>query len=297
MSQKTIKPSDFLRKRRPEQYSDSVMLEEPTLNIPILEQHFLSITGHSEEQSFEYFSRKLLEREVCPNLMPQVGPTGGGDGKTDSETYPVAEEIAIRWYHGDRSATEKWAVAISAQKTWDSKIQKDVKSIVGTGRGYSKIFFVSNQRISSKKRAEMQDKLGVKYKNKVEIVIFGLGWIVDKIIKDNLYEMLTEHFVSLKGLEFKPSKKTGPNDAKREVELAELESAIQDPNKYQGVEFQLAEDCLRSAVLACQLERSQEKVEGLFARAIIKEDHKIYSIPTTECQNGFIITLRRKLEE
>ncbi len=73
MSQKTFKPSDFLRKRRPEQYSDSVALEEPTLNIPILEQHFLSITGHSEEPSFEYFDRKLLEKEVCPNLMPQVG--------------------------------------------------------------------------------------------------------------------------------------------------------------------------------------------------------------------------------
>lgn len=263
-----FKPSDFLRGRRPEQYSDSIVVEESPLNIPILEQHFLSITGHSEEQSFEYFSRKLLEKEVCPNLMSQVGPTGGGDGKTDSETYPVAEEIAIRWYHGGESATEKWAFAISAQKTWKTKIKKDVESIMGTGRGYSKIFYVSNQRISSKERVEMQDKLRLEYENKVEVVIFGLGWIVDKIIKGNLYEMVTEHFVSVRGLEFKPSKKTGPNDAKREVELADLESAIQDANKYQGAEFQLAEDCLRAAVLACQLERPQEKVEGLFARAI-----------------------------
>src|SRR5262249_12374902 len=40
-----------------------------------------------------------------------------------------------------------------------------------------------------------------------------------------------------------------------------------DPTRYEGVNYQLAEDCLRSALLARGLERSRTEVEGRFARA------------------------------
>jgi hypothetical protein len=46
---------------------------------------------------FEHFCRRLAEKELCPNLLPHTGPTGGGDSKVDAETYPVAEQVSLRW--------------------------------------------------------------------------------------------------------------------------------------------------------------------------------------------------------
>ena len=53
-----------------------------------------SLTSRKQELDFERFARKLAEEEICPNLIPQTGPSGGGDSKVDSETYPVSEEVA-----------------------------------------------------------------------------------------------------------------------------------------------------------------------------------------------------------
>lgn len=40
-----------------------------------------------------------MEVVICPNLLPQTDPTGGGDSKVDSETYPVSSEISDKWYY------------------------------------------------------------------------------------------------------------------------------------------------------------------------------------------------------
>jgi tetratricopeptide (TPR) repeat protein len=261
-----LKASEFLRNRRPERYSDSTIVEEPKLNRSILEYHLESLTSRSEEKPFEHFARKLMERLVCPNLMPQTGPTGGGDSKTDSETYPVAEEIALRWYQGNASATERWAVAISAQKTWKVKIKKDVASIIGANRDYTRILFVTNQFVKDKERAETED--GLKKQYGVEVRIFERGWIVDKVIEHNLFNIVVDTFSSMDGWEFKQNKRLGPSDSSKEIELSELERDIADPDKYLGVDYQLAEDCLRCAILASELERPVGQVDGLFARAI-----------------------------
>ncbi|WP_256808142.1 hypothetical protein, partial [Bradyrhizobium sp. Bra64] len=46
-----------------------------------------------------------------------TGPTGGGDGKTDAETYPVAKESSERWFAADQAAAnERWAFAFSAKE-------------------------------------------------------------------------------------------------------------------------------------------------------------------------------------
>ena len=89
------KPQDFLRARRPEQFSDSVKLQESTIDRSMLEYHFETLNNRSQELEFEIFVRKLCEREICPNLVAQTGPTAGGDGKTDTETYPVSSQIAF----------------------------------------------------------------------------------------------------------------------------------------------------------------------------------------------------------
>src|SRR3990167_3084332 len=100
-------PKDFLRARRPEQFSDSVKLHESAIDRSMLEYHFESLNNRSQELQFETFVRKLCEREICPNLVPQTGPTAGGDGKTDTETYPVANQIAFFWGLNDAPAEKR----------------------------------------------------------------------------------------------------------------------------------------------------------------------------------------------
>src|ERR1700683_5699740 len=129
-----LTPNQFMRARRPERFSDSVASDEPILDRSILEHHLSTLTNRSQETAFATFARHLAEREVCPNLLPQTGPTGGGDSKVDSETYPVAEEIAARWYEANSqpAATEHWAFAFSTKKAWKPKLKSDLASIAGT---------------------------------------------------------------------------------------------------------------------------------------------------------------------
>lgn len=61
--------------------------------------------------------------------------------------------------------------------------------------------------------------------------------------------------------------KKGSLDTARESELNELETQIQDPTRYQGIEYQLVEDCIEAATLSRELELPRVEVEGRFARA------------------------------
>src|SRR5215469_9225288 len=96
-----MRPSTFMRRRRPYLFSDSKIISAPKLTREVLDHQLETLTNRKEENEFEHLCRRLAEKEICPNLRPQTGPTGGGDAKVDSETYPVSTEIAQRWYEGD----------------------------------------------------------------------------------------------------------------------------------------------------------------------------------------------------
>lgn len=264
-SNQSFKPSDYLRARRPERYSDSVVTEAPKITQDILEYHLNSLTSRSQEKEFEYFARRLAEKEICPNLIPQTGPTGGGDSKVDSETYPVSEEISMRWYQGNASASERWAFAISAKEKWKPKAKDDVKKIAETNRGYSLIYFVTNQFVRDKARAETEGQLKDEFG--IAVRILDRNWIVDKIINNNRIDLAAET-LSIESLKFNPIKKMGPLDSQRESVLTELEAEINDTDRYLGVAYQLAEDCLRAAVIASELERDRLEVDGRFSAAL-----------------------------
>src|SRR5437868_4624986 len=97
----SLRPSEFMRARNPHLFSDSEFIEHAYLDRAVLDHHLETLTNRKEELMFERFARKLAEKEICPNLVPQTGPTGGGDSKVDTETYPVSEKIAELWYEGN----------------------------------------------------------------------------------------------------------------------------------------------------------------------------------------------------
>lgn len=261
-----FRPSDFMRARRPELFSDSRVDREPKLSPAAFEHHLASLTSRKQEADFEYFCRLLAEKELCPNLLPQTGPTGGGDSKVDSETYPVADEVSLRWYEGLATrgeSREPWAFAFSAKQGWRSKVHSDVAKIAKTGRGYKLIYFITNQFVRDKARAEVESSLKKRYR--VPIHILDRSWIKKCIFEHDRVRLAIDG-LHLTGYEA-DQKVRGPRDAERELELKRLEEEIRDPERYQGVEYQLAEECLHAALLARGLELPRVEVEGRFLRA------------------------------
>jgi len=260
-----ISPKEFLRARRPEKFSDSIVLEGSALDRSILEHHLDTLTKRKQELQFETFARRLAEREICPNLLPQTGPTGGGDSKVDSETYPVADDLSLGWYTGigREAASERWAFAFSAKKDWRPKVRSDVAKIADADRGYQKAFFVSNQYVRDKDRSDIEDQL--REEHGIDVRILDLNWILDKVFT-NGHEPLAIEELEL-GVEMREYMQKGPLDIQRDRELEELEERIQEALQQQRFGPQLVDDCIDAAILSRGLERPRTDIEGRFQRA------------------------------
>jgi hypothetical protein len=247
-------------------FSDTVFKEEYALDRSQFEFHLDTLTQRKEEIRFEHFCRRLAEKELCPNLLPQTGPTGGGDSKVDAETFPVAETIAERWYEGDpkRAARERWAFAFSAKRKWRPKVEDDVHKIAATGREYSLIYFMTNQAVRDRDRAAVEDALRNQWG--IEIRILDRSWIIDKVAQNSRWDVVYQT-LDIQHPRVKSKSMPGPLDAGRRRDLEELDRLIQDSARYQGSEYQLAEDCLQTALLARGLGRPRIEIDGRFDRA------------------------------
>lgn len=258
-------PVSYMRQRHPDLYSDSSSTSNPVLTQNLLEYHLDTITNRNQEAEFAYFARRLAEKELCPNLRPQTGPVGGGDSKVDSETIPVSSELAALWVGSDpKAAEERWAFAFSAKEKWKDKVAEDVRKIAGTGRGYSRIYFITSQFAPDKSRANSEDALSAE--TGIQITILDRSWIVKAVIEHGRAEIAIDA-LKIEELRSHIEKKVGPADLERLSELETLEASIADPERYRGARYQLIEDALRAALLARGLGRPRTEVEGLFIRA------------------------------
>lgn len=262
-----VKPKEFFRTLHPNQFSDSKIVRIGKLDKDFFDFYLETLTSKSKEKDFEEFCRMLAEIMICPNLLPQTGPTGGGDSKVDSETYPVSDEISSRWYFGfgNKSSQERWGFAISAKKDWKSKVKSDVKKIVGVnnekGRNYVKVFFMTNQYVSDKKRADTEDSL--RQELDIDVRILDRNWIINAVFKDNNKKIAIEAF----GLssDFSDDTNTGPNDLIRKNRLDEIEEILK--NKQDISNAEIIEIINESVVLNRELEVSEEKMVNLLERA------------------------------
>jgi tetratricopeptide (TPR) repeat protein len=189
---------------------------------------------------------------------------GGGDSKVDSETYPVADRLALTWFTGvgREASSERWAFAFSAKKDWQPKVKSDVSKIEQTNRGYAKAFFITNQVVSDRKRAKVEDELTKKHK--LDVRILDRTWILDRVFS-NKRENLAIEELGITGLS-RTNLKKGPLDTKREDDLTRIETRIEEKLQQGIFNHNLVDDCLEAADLARQLERSPVEVEGRYAR-------------------------------
>lgn len=259
-------PSQLYRQNRPEYFSDSMHRYRTVLPREVLAFELDQLSTNQKQDEFESLARRLLERFVSPNLIPQVGPTGGGDGKTDIETHPVSEDISARWYVRQKGwkPEENWAFAISTKKDWSTKCRSDVSKIVATGRGYTTIFFVTSRKPSSKAKKELQDKLKRTYN--IPVTIFDAEWILAKIYENDLIELAVDT-LNLSTTYKEASVEVGAMDRQRLERLAELEERLSSPDYMAASPYQMTEDALEAAILCRMLERPREEVLGKFDRA------------------------------
>ncbi|UXN03099.1 hypothetical protein [Bartonella sp. HY406] len=262
---KIFTPSEIMRAQRPQLFSDSVCTDAYRLSEAELSHHLDTLTDRNQHKDFEVFCRKLGERELCPNLRPQTGPEGGGDGKVDTETYPVDSSVSERWYVGDGiSGSERWAFAFSAKKAWSDKVRSDVKGIVETQRGYNRIIFFTNRAARQRDRLRIEDELFSQYG--VKVTIFDREWIIDRIFSHDHKDLAHKY---LQAGEYQPDAiKLGPRDFERQQKLDELEVRLKKSSSTTQEQMQAVEDSLEAALLSRSLERPRYETDGRFKRAI-----------------------------
>ena len=259
------KPSEFMRQLRPELYSDSAPRTSHRLKPEILSHHLDTITSRNQTHDFEIFCRKLCERTICPNLRPATGPEGGGDSKADTESIPVADEIAkLQYVVGQASGgRERWAFAFSAKQKWAEKARSDVEGIVATGRGYQKIFFVTSRAARAKDRARVEDELSREHG--VQVTILDRSWIIDEVIDKNRRDLAFNYL----GIgEESTENELGPQDYSRSQQLADIERELEDPKAFESIPMQRATEGLVAAKLSRGLGLPRTDVDGRFLRAI-----------------------------
>lgn len=265
-------PREFLRERRPYLFSDSSRQTRPRLDRAFLEYFISRLTSRSQEADFETFARRLCEHEVCPNLLPHTGPTGGGDSKVDSETYPVSLDIADSWYIGEAraAAAERWAFAFSAKADWRSKLRSDIVKMAGTGRGYARYYFVTSQYVPDRTRADLEDD----YRNNqaLDVRILDLNWLLEKVFTGGHEELAVQSLHI--DVELAPEQRLGPNDAERAAREAEYEEQIAAALKSGQIGPRTVGLALESAVISRESERPRSEVEGKLDRAArLAADH------------------------
>lgn len=254
-----------MRANRPYLFSDSEQRTAYRLSESEFRHHLATLTDRNQHKDFEVFCRRLAERTICPNLRPQTGPEGGGDGKVDTETYPVAPEVAERWYQGLSEAGDGyWGFAFSTKRTWVGKVRVDVAGIVETGRAYDKIICMTSRPARQVTRLALEQELLASHG--VPVTILDAEWIVDRVFAGNHQDLAFQY---LGAGAYEPDKiQLGPNDIARTRQLDECEDRLKKIGHSAGDRTQAVSDAFEAAILSRQLERPRLDTEGRFDRAI-----------------------------
>lgn len=263
-----LTPYEYYRNRRPEYFSDTKVVYKITMTKEVFQYQLDRLSNDMKQDQFEKLTKSLMLRFITPNIIPQTGPTGGGDGKTDLETYSVADEVAERWYvcDGGCKGSEKWAVAISCREDWNVKVKDDVKKIIETKREFTKILFFSNRLIKSRDSKSCEDQLTKKYN--VPVQIFSQDWFVDRVMQEQCLDIAVKE-LGLSDEYIDKSVDEGPKDKARKQRIKELEEAIVKRKQTTSLDTELVDMALESAELSRYIEESPSNIRGKLQRAQI----------------------------
>ena len=266
MMDSKLTPYEYYRKCRPEYFSDTKVVYKATLREEQFKYIMDRLSNDMKHDLFENLTKSLVLRFISPNIIPQTGPTAGGDGKTDLETHPVADEIAERWYvcDGGCRGSEKWAFAISCKEDWKGKVKGDVKRIIETNRGFTKILFFSNRLIKSKDSKDCEDALTKQYK--VPVQIFSQNWFVDKVFQQGCLDIAVKE-LNLSSEYCENIEEIGPCDKERRKRLNEVEEEITTRQGATRFDTEIVDLSIEAVILSRCLELPPTHTRGRMRRA------------------------------
>lgn len=133
----------YYREKRPEKFSDTVETYDIPLTKELFEQQMNFLSTQKKQSAFENFIVAVAQRKITPNIKPQTGPDGGGDGKVDAETYQVSDDISDKWYSSENTAKGKelWAFAISCKKNGNQRLRVILRRLLGQKEDILALFF------------------------------------------------------------------------------------------------------------------------------------------------------------
>ena len=255
----------YYRRMRSNLFSDTEIVYETRLTTEVFDLKLQQLSQDKKQSEFENFAIAVASRLITPNIKPQTGPDGGGDGKVDGETYPVDKAISDKWWISEGSTgDQKWAIAISVQKSWQSKVEADVKKAVETKRGYTKLLYFTNQKIKSSSRQAKEDELAQQYG--ISVSIFDGKWFSFAVFEQGCLDIAIEK-LNFSDEYRKKTIKIGPNDKERKSELNKIED---DLIKHTVADFDAdyVNDLLKTCILSRGLEKPRMETEGRFNRAL-----------------------------
>lgn len=255
------------RMNRPNLFSDSKVIYKAVLTKELFRLILSKLSVDMRQDMFEDLTRQLVLRLIAPNIMPGTGPNGGGDGKVDIRTIPVSEEVASKWYVEDGGCPigEKWAFAVSCKQDWKTKINEDIKSIAGLNDGYTRVYFCTNQSVSSKDKLTYKQKF--QKERNIEVEILDEHWYVQSVFEGKMQEIAVEA-LNLSSEYKEKTVQVGPNDAKNIQKEKEVEQRISDYHPQPGLNTEYIELLLESAIISRSLERPRYVVDGKFNHAL-----------------------------
>lgn len=271
--EKVKTPSQLYRLMRPEFFSDSTM-EPEKMTRAQFKYELSQISTNQKQDAFEEFTRRCVQKLITPNIIPQTGPTGGGDAKADLISYPVSKATSSLWTvpEGGSNGNEKWTFAISSVQKWSTKMDSDVKKIVETYKDITRVYFCTNQAVSARNRLAKQQKYQQEYN--VDTVILDQNWYIQAVYDQGCYDDAVEALGL--GDSLKREKKLGPRDTEREKRLSELDK-VSPKTEMGGYDDQYVNGLIEAARLTRELERPKQEVYGRYAVAL--DAAKKYGLP------------------
>ena len=255
----------YYRSLRSYLFSDTEIVYETKLTREVFDLKLQQLSQDKKQSEFENFVLAVAARLITPNIKPQTGPDGGGDGKVDGETYPVDKAISDKWWVSDGcTGDQRWAIAISVQKTWGTKVEGDVKKVVETGRGYTRMLFFTNQKIKSSTRLAKEDALKQQYG--ITVSIFDGTWLSFAVFEQGCMDLAVEK-LNFSDEYRKKTVVVGPNDKERAEELKKLEDGFLTRSII-GLDTQYVDELLDTCLLSRGLAKPRVETEGRFIRAL-----------------------------
>ena len=265
-SHQQFKPSDFMRDRHPDLFSDTIQVSKIDFSKDQFKFILHRLTEDEKEILFQEFCYQLAKLELFPNIRPQTGPLGGGDAGIDADTYPVDPELAeIKYWDSlGKPTADNVAFAFSCHGNWKSKATNDIDKIIKLEKGYTKIIFISNQSISSKKRITFEKYYLEKYN--IQVSILDRIWIVETVFSNDHIRMAINTLNI--DISSKEEFKTGIRDFSRQQLYDEILNKLREPSLNYFTYFGISEDYYQASYLARCLGKSQSEFENLIDHAI-----------------------------